>query len=286
MQRGKKITLQAPAKINWSLEITGQREDGYHLLRSLMQQVDLYDRVTLSTAEGDCCLCSGIPAQENLALRAWKRLKAALGLKESLEIRIEKNIPMGAGLAGGSTDAAATLLGAVQLLKLEISQEQLFSIGLSLGADIPFCLAGGACLVQGIGEKLTFLENIPARTLLLVNPGFPVSTPRVYQVYDQVGSNAQPDVPGLLRILEGDLVGEPAAVWGNQLYEAACQLHPQLLELENALRELGLAPLMSGSGGSFFAVCPDAEQAEEKCAALTGRFPWVQVVHTIGRGQR
>ena len=277
----KNIMIQAPAKINWSLEISGVRADGYHLLNSLMQQIELFDQVELILSDQDSCSCAGVADEGNLALRAWLAIKKRLGLRECLEISIQKNIPIGAGLAGGSSDAAAVLRGANQLLSLGLDQPELMSIGLSLGADVPFCLEGGACLVQGIGEKLTPLPKIPSYWLLLANPGFSVATPQVYRSYDQVGSDAAPDIALLQKLLEQNSPEKASDVWGNQLFDAALQLHPQLKEIESAFASCGLSALMSGSGGTFFAVCGDEEQARQAAASLGQRLPWVKAVRTL-----
>ena len=148
----QQIELSAYAKINWSLLITGQRDDGYHTLMSLMEQVDLADEITVQKAAFDQIACPPLPEDaSNLALAAWLALKKKLNLKDCLRIQIKKNIPLASGLAGGPSDAAAGLRGANELLDLGQTDEQLAELGLSLGADLPFCLAGGAAVVSGIG---------------------------------------------------------------------------------------------------------------------------------------
>ncbi|MDO4733240.1 MAG: 4-(cytidine 5'-diphospho)-2-C-methyl-D-erythritol kinase [Bacillota bacterium] len=277
----KEIHIKAAAKINWSLEITGRREDGYHLLRSLMQQVSLYDSLDLKLAEEDRCFCSALVDQENLAFRAWLALKRQLSLEECLEIHIRKQIPIGAGLAGGSADAAAVLMGANQLLSLGLSSEDLCLLGLSLGADIPFCLRGGACLVEGIGELLQDLAKIPSYWLVLANPGFSVGTPQVFREYDRVGSRQKVDIPAVVDCLEMGQRELLPSLWGNQLYEAACNLYPSLSRIPEFFLSLGLQPLMSGSGGSFFALCEGQAQAEAAAAELRRHVHWAAAVQTL-----
>ncbi|MBQ6808550.1 MAG: 4-(cytidine 5'-diphospho)-2-C-methyl-D-erythritol kinase [Firmicutes bacterium] len=276
-----RLKILAPAKINWSLEIVGQREDGYHLLRSIMQQIALYDEVEIKESSADHCFCSGLMDQENLAFRAWLHLKEQLCLKQCLEIRIEKKIPLGAGLAGGSTDAAAVLLGANRLLALGLPETELLSLALPLGADIPFCISGGACLVEGIGEKLTPLPEVQTSWLVLANPGFPVSTPMVYREYDRLGSSARPDLAGVRAALETNSSQRLTECWGNHLYDAACSLYPALNRMTEAFSALGLPALMSGSGGTFFAPCSGEKEAREAADRLRMFFPWAMAVSTL-----
>ncbi len=275
------LVLSAPAKINWSLEILGRRPDGYHLLRSIMQQIDLADRVTLTPAAEDHCFCGTLPEEEKLAFRDWKRLKAQAGLKQCLEIRIEKNIPIGAGLAGGSTDAAAVLRGAARLFDLPLSEKDLLELGLALGADLPFCLTGGACLVEGVCERLSPLPRVRDCFLVLANPGFPVSTPQVYQAHDRWGSDAQPDWPGLQQALEQNPSRQASLYWGNQLQAGAVRLHEELTQVERHFLDQGLRPLMSGSGGTFFACCESEQQAKEAAKALNRVLPWAAAARTL-----
>lgn len=275
------LTLPARAKINWGLEITGRRSDGYHLIRSLMQQINIADQVQISRSNVDVCTCDGLPQDENLAFRAWRGLKQRLGVSQCLDIRIEKHIPFSAGLAGGSSDGAAVLLGATRLLDLPVAQKDLLEIGLSLGADIPFCLQGGACLVEGIGQVLTPLHQSPTCWLVLANPGFPVSTPQVYQAYDQLGSTIMPDIQNVQKALEQGHPELACRYWGNHLQTAACQLYPELLTVEKAFRLLGLASIMSGSGGTFFAVCSGRAQAEAAAKELKKTLPWAAAAYTV-----
>lgn len=273
-------TMPAWAKINWSLEIIGRRPDGYHLIRSLMQQVTIADQVRIASSSLDACTCGALPEEENLAFQAWQRLKQRLSLSECLDIQIEKHIPVGAGLAGGSSDGAAVLLGAARLLNLTISRQELWEIGLSLGADVPFCLQGGASLVEGVGEVLTPLRQPPSCWLVLANPGFPVSTSQVYQAYDRWGSDAMPNVAEVQKVLEQGHPELACCFWGNHLQAGACRLYPELKKVERAFRILDLEPIMSGSGGTFFAVCRTSDQAEAAAMELKKTLPWAVAAHT------
>lgn len=277
------LRLSAPAKINWSLDIRGQRPDGYHLLASLMQSVDLCDRLCLAPAAEDSCLCQppltdGAP---NLALRAWLALKAELGLSASLAIRIDKQIPLAAGLAGGSSDAAAVLIGADRLLGLGLSQEELCRVGLRLGADLPFCLSGGLALVEGIGERVRPLPGAPVYQLVLVNAGLPLSTAQVYRAYAATEVGLRPDIHGQLRAL---LAGDQAEIIrcaANSLEAPALALCPAIAAVKASCAALGLPALMSGSGGSVWALAADPEQANWAAAELRRWYPFARAVATL-----
>lgn len=262
----KQIECLAPAKINWGLDIVGRRADGYHLLRSLMQTIDLADKVSLRCSRTDHCSCSpSLPdSASNLALSAWLQLKEEFAIRDGLDIRIEKRVPIAGGLAGGSTDAAAVLRGANLLFDLSLSREDLCRIGLKLGADLPFCLTGGLALVEGIGEQVTPQPASQTYYLVLANPGLPVSTAEVYRGYAEHkgGDERRPDLDGLLSALQsGDLSGIRCCC-GNVLEGPAFALHPQIAELKRRCLAFGLPALMSGSGGSVWALAKDQAQAE------------------------
>jgi len=278
------ITVAAPAKINWRLEILGKRADGYHILRMLNQQVELADAVTLKLADADTCTASVPIEGANLALKAWLKLKEQLGRTECLHIHIEKNIPLAAGLAGGSADAAAVLRGAVQLLQLPISDAELLALGLSLGADIPFCLTGGLMLVEGIGEELMPLT--PSRRLLVIaNPGCQQSTKAVFAACGAAVAAARDEGRGealaLAESLGSATAAEVAALCRNDMLAAAEQLSPQIGELMADFAALGLAPQLSGSGATVFALCDDPQLAEQAAAHLKERWPFAVACHTI-----
>jgi len=272
--------IPAPAKINWGLEIKGRRPDGYHLLRSLMQTVTLMDTVTLRRSRADDCRCPGLDAGGNLAFRAWLLLKQRCAVPDHLLISIDKRIPLGAGLAGGSSDAAAVLRGANELLGLGLSLEELCAVGLQLGADLPFCLHGGLALVEGIGERIRAVTPGRSWPLLLVNPGFPVSTAAVYAAYDELGEELHPDLDNLLAALENGDQEMLLASSGNALEAPACYLHPALTGLKQSLTKQGLRPLLSGSGGTFFAIADTEDQARELARFWKKRAFWAGVAHT------
>ena len=217
------LSLEAPAKINLTLAVNGRRADGYHYIESVMQAIDLTDRVDLvPTAGGTMVYCTGaggVPTDEtNLAARAVEALRAAARDPESLgglEIRIHKRIPVAAGLGGGSANAAAALIGANALWGLGFDQAALARIGARVGADVPFCVYGGTAVARGVGEVLSPLPAAAPLAGVVVNPGFPVSTAHVYRVYDELyaeaaGSNGAL-CDGQAGALTGDGAGETAA---------------------------------------------------------------------------
>lgn len=280
------MELKAPAKINWGLAVGPRRGDGYHELRSLMQTVSLYDRVSLSLSEKDGCNCDlALPEQTpNLALSAWLLLKRELGLRHCLHIDIKKRIPPAAGLGGGSADAAAVLRGANRLLNLGLSPQELSRLGLSLGSDVPFCLQGGLALVEGIGDRVSPLGLAPLQHLLLLNQGFSVSTAGVYAAFDR--QDRHTPAPDLDRLAQALLSGEGRAIGqaqANMLAEPACLLHPPLRELLAVAANISVAANLSGSGGTVWALGLDEMRAQMTARALSlqFRYPLCQAVHTL-----
>ena len=180
---------KAYAKINLSLDITGKRADGYHLLETVMQSVSLYDTVRVERAEEFSVSCSNphVPLQGNIAEKAARAFLAAAGLSGGASIHIEKRIPMEAGMAGGSTDAAAVLRALNSLCGERFSRQELCSIGAGIGADVPFCVVVGTCLARGIGEQLTPLPSMMPCRILVVKPSEGISTAAAYRMLDESG---------------------------------------------------------------------------------------------------
>lgn len=282
------LCITASAKINWRLKIIGRRPDGYHLLCGLMQNISLADSVYLRESREDSCYVSRGPAirqEDNLAYAIWLRLKRELELPYSLEIEIEKRIPVGGGLAGGSADAAAVLTGVNELFELGLSREELSVFGLKLGADIPFCLLGGLAKAQGVGENLTPLPPPPPLPLLLVNPGCSLPTAQVFARYAQSArqfaaeqaedaacsklakSLQEGDIPAILSLLDNDLT------------VAARKLCPAIAKLEQRLDALGLSALLCGSGATMFVLPQSASELKAAKSALAD-LPWMCEVTT------
>ncbi|HIP99815.1 TPA: 4-(cytidine 5'-diphospho)-2-C-methyl-D-erythritol kinase [Candidatus Bipolaricaulota bacterium] len=273
------LRLLAYGKLNLVLRVVGRREDGYHLLRTLMCAVDLADELTLSEAEGISLSTEGlaVPREGNLALRAAQLLAREAGVNKGVHIRLVKKIPSGAGLGGGSADAAAVLAGLNRLWRLGLSRRELQGLGLALGADVPFFLSESPAWAEGIGERLSPARvDLPGAFLVFVPP-FDCPTPDVYRLYDELGPPpSRPVRPS------GELRFE------NDLWPAALRLRPQLGELWRALAGLGgLGVGLTGSGAGLFVAFPDPEAAEVAAESLSGEVEGtVFVARPVGRGYK
>ncbi len=253
------MILEARAKINWSLDITGVREDGYHLMDMLMQPVSLSDTITLEPAEKLSLVTSGFPrlrADENhLAMRAARLLQAHTGCDRGAVISVHKRIPVGAGLGGGSADAAAVLCGLNRLWNLSLSGEELETLGLQLGADIPFCLRGGLTRTRGIGEKM---ENLPCGrsfSLIITQPCRGLSTRDVFRLWKEEGEYRHPDTESAVQALaSGDLPLLRRSL-SNVLQPVSMKLRPEIGRAIRKLQDSGAdIALMTGSGSAVFGV--------------------------------
>ena len=261
------VVVPSPAKVNLFLEIIGRRPDGYHDIASIMQLVDLCDEVRLRRRRtGIRVEVQGaeLPAgRGNLAYRAAALLLEAAGVEGGVEIHLEKRIPVAGGLGGGSSNAAAVLIGLSRLYELPWSQEALQKLGENLGSDVPFFLGDGLALATGRGEILTPLSPWPPQWLVLANPGLPISTAWAYREASSKLTEWQPRV----NMPSFPLGGRPQwpPVWAfNRLESVVLPHRPEILALKHLLREAGGAPvLMSGSGASVFAVVSDAVSAHQ-----------------------
>ena len=267
----RKIEQKAYAKINLSLDILGRLENGYHIVKMVMQTIDLYDELVFETQDRDCpsmeiTLVSDngeIPCgEDNLIVRAVRRMEAKYRIRKDLRITLKKNIPVAAGMAGGSTDAAAALRAVRDLFVPEVSDEELQKIGVTLGADIPYCVTGGTQLSEGIGEVLTLLPDAPQCGLIVCKPPVGVSTGEVYKRYDSLETVTHPDIDAQIEaIRKGDLACM-AGHCGNVLEEVTGAMYPRIGEIERFFEEQGaLISKMSGSGPTVFAIFADKEKA-------------------------
>lgn len=272
------VTLRAPAKINLTLDVKGKRADGYHDIESVMHQVSLCDTVTISRVpEGIKISCTSpeVPAgEENLAYRAARLVLSQFNIKSGIHIHIEKRIPVAAGLAGGSSNGAAVIKGMNELFELNLSQEDMLSLGLHLGSDVPFCISGGTAVASGRGEILEPVKVGRSLDFILVNPGFAVSTGEVYRLLDQEIITERPDSRKLTAALaEGDLE-QIAANLGNVMEQVVLKRHPAVQEIkERLLKEGALAALMSGSGPTVFGLFPSPTAADQALAAVQHSYP-------------
>ena len=275
------LEIQAQAKLNLSLDVLRRREDGYHEMRMVMQTVDLCDQIRLETGTGEPLRMSSslgfLPANEkNLAAAAALRLCEAVGADHGgLSIRLEKRIPVCAGLAGGSADAAAVLRGLNALLSLGLSREELAEVGARVGSDVPYCVRGGTALAEGRGERLTPLPPLPKCWVVLCKPEFSISTPALFAKIDSVRLRCRPDTQGAVAALgAGDLAGVARRMYN--VFEDALpeRQHARVNDLKNVLIQCGaLGASMSGTGPTAFGLFDDescAQQARERLSDFGG----------------
>lgn len=264
------MKIKAYAKINISLDIVGKREDdGYHLLKMIMQNIDLYDEISIKKQYDEITLSCNknyVPTDSrNLAYRAAMLFKEKYNIKDGVHIDIVKNIPVSAGLAGGSTDGAAVLKLMNKLFEVNASEEELMEIGLELGADIPYCIKGGTALCEGIGEKITPLKPFKDKILVLVKPAFGVSTKEVYKAFDINKVRVHPKTESLIEAMEKDDLNYVANNMKNLLENVTLRKHNILIRIKEEMNRYGaVGSMMSGSGPSVFAFFDDMLKAQ-KC---------------------
>ena len=261
------LTLLAAAKINLTLDILGQREDGYHLMQMVMQSVSLYDTVKLNLdSPGIRLVCDrpDVPCdQRNIAWKAAERFYKAIGKEPSVTVSIDKVIPSEAGLAGGSADGAAVLVGLNQLYGEPLTTEQLCEIGLTIGADLPFCIVGGTKLTEGIGEKLTDLPALPDGWFVIAKPPEGVATGPCFKRFDAIPKEAvlRPATEKMLKALDDQDFAAVASHMGNVLEAAAdCPGVERMRGIMEAYHPLGCC--MTGSGSAVIAAFSDKSAAD------------------------
>lgn len=267
------VELKALAKINLGLDVLGRRKNGYHDVRMVMQTIYLYDNVTLKKTEEPGIQVETnlfyLPVdEENIAYKAAELLIDEFGITEGIHITLDKHIPVAAGMAGGSSNAAAVLVGMNRLFKLGLSQQDLMERGVSLGADVPYCVMRGTVLAEGIGEVLTPLPPLPKCYVLIAKPGISVSTKVVYEKLDSKPIDDHPDIDGIIEGLEEQDIKKVAASMGNVLEKVTIEAYPVIERIKNAMKEAGaLNAMMSGSGPTVFGIFTDhstARKAKEK----------------------
>lgn len=271
------IRIHANAKINWSLDITGQRPDGYHLMDMLMQPVTLHDVVTLDSADALTLTTSGSPLlppdESHLALRAARALQQHTGCTRGAAIHVDKRIPVGAGMGGGSADAAAVLWGLNQLWDLHLTPDALEAIGLTLGADVPFCLRGGLTRTRGIGEQMTPLPCARTWSMVVIQPCEGLSTGEVFRAYHQQDTVLHPATDDAAAALAAGDLARLAQSVGNVLQPVSEDMRPQIAQAIAALKAHGAdLTLMTGSGSAVFGVFSRDDQAQHAYAALRARW--------------
>ena len=268
------IVLKSYGKINLGLDVLRRREDGYHEVRMIMQTVGLYDVLTMKKRKDDkiemTCNLSFLPTDErNLVYKAVKLIKDKYHIKDGVEINLSKRIPVAAGMAGGSSNCAAALKGMNKLFDLGLSIDELCEIGVTLGADVPYCIWGGTALSEGIGEKLSRVDAMPDCYILIAKPGISVSTAFVYKNLDLPALSKNPDIDGMLECLkEKDLTGICDRL-ENVLETVTIKEYPIIEKVKKHLMDQGAkGALMSGSGPTIFAIFEDKKTADDAMESL------------------
>lgn len=264
------IRLKARAKINLGLDVIGRRENGYHDVRMVMQTVGLYDRIIMTKIpEEDIRIKTNIgflPVNENnLVYKAIMLMKNKYNLKGGIEVDLNKFIPVAAGMAGGSSDAASTLFGMNRLYDLNLPMRELMNMGVEIGADVPYCIMRGTALAEGIGEKLTRLPDMPFCHILIAKPPVNVSTKLVYENLDSTQIQSHPDIDGIIEAIRLKDLALVASRMGNVLESVTVPLYPVIDNIKKDMMEHGaINAMMSGSGPTVFGIFPD-EQSMVAC---------------------
>ena len=281
------LTLKAYAKINLALDVLYKRPDGFHEVAMIMQAVNLADEVTLSSRPGDIVLTvsrTDLPADaSNLAYRAAALLKEYTGCGQGVHIALDKHIPMAAGLAGGSADAAAVLKGLNTLWDLRLGMAELSKLAARLGSDVPFCLFNGTMLAAGRGEMVTPLPPLPACYVVLAKPPADVPTAWVYRQFKPDRVAVRPDIAAMCKALEQGRLDGVADKLANVLESVTIPAHPEIARIKKCMLHCGaMAALMSGSGPTVFGLVSSLDQTESIVSRLKAEgVPEIFVAETV-----
>jgi len=285
----RKVRLRAYAKVNFALDVIGLRVDGYHDIATVMQSISLSDEIEIEriaegfefTFEPEGAEIG--PPERNTAYVAWKWLQRLTGGALPASVRLRKWIPVGAGLGGGSADAAAVLVGLNQIFDLGLRADELREVGARVGADVPFCISGGTALGEGVGEMLTPLPGPPAQHLVLAKPHRSADTGEIYRAHDAAGAESARCVEPVISALQSRSLRDLAASVGNDLTSVTSDLVPEVAALERELlarKALGAA--MSGSGTAVYGIFDDEGVAER--VASTVEAPFTGVYEPVPHG--
>ncbi len=282
----EKTVTKAFAKINLSLDVLGKLENGYHEVQMVMQTVSVFDLVTVEKTESGITLTTNLPYlptdNGNIAYKAAEAFFSYTGIKGGVKIDISKRIPVGAGLAGGSSNASAVLKAMNKLFDAGLSLKELCSIGVKLGADVPYCILGGTRLAEGIGEKLSPLPKMPKCSIILVKPAFSISTKTVYEKIDSCTDFMRPETQNLIDGLHKGNLDQIVSSMGNVLEEVSIPEHPILQNVKKELMELGaIGTQMSGSGPTVFGIFKDYDLACEAKKKLWGKYKTVYICNPV-----
>lgn len=277
--------IKAYAKVNLGLDVIRRLPNGYHEVKMVMQSIGLCDELTLEKASEGITLTTDHPelscGEDNLICKAAKLMFDTYHIPGGINIHLQKNIPIAAGMAGGSTDAAAVMKGISRLFDLEIPLDQLMELGVSIGADVPYCILGGTALAEGIGEKLTPLTPAPDFYILIAKPEISVSTKYVYENLDLAGVKRHPDIDGMVLSIESGSLQGILDRMGNVLESVTVSAYPVIDTLKRRIRELGAVnSLMSGSGPTVFGIFLSERAAEFACEQLKSEKLATQVFLT------
>lgn len=282
-----KLLVKAPAKINLTLDVLHKRPDGYHEIEMIMTTIDLADRLELSLLEKDEIKVIShnryVPDDDrNLAYQAAKLLKERFNIKKGVNISIEKSIPVAAGLAGGSSDAAAALRGLNRLWNLGLSLDELAKLGSEIGSDVSFCVYGGTALAKGRGEKITQLPAPPTCWVILAKPFIGVSTADVYRRLD-LNRITHPETEKMIQAIEECSFQQVCRHVGNVLEDVTMKLHPEVAQIKDQMERFGAdAVLMSGSGPTVFALVRHDSRMQRIYNGLRGFCDQVFAVRMLG----
>ena len=269
-----RIERKAYAKINLGLDVTGKREDGYHIVSMIMQNVDLYDTLTFEKNDtGEIILNASSPKiptdDSNLICKVAKQLREKYGVKDGVSVYLEKRIPVAAGMAGGSTDGAATYMALNKLWNLGLDTKTMCELAVKLGADIPYCIIGGTALAEGIGEELTTISDMPKCHLVIAKPDIDVSTGWVYKTLDSKKIENHPDIAGVRTAIENDDLKGMCEKIGNVLEYVTASKYSVINDIEKIMEDNGaVKAFMTGSGPTVFGVFDSEQKAKEAVEAV------------------
>ena len=261
------IKLKARAKINLGLDVIRKRDDGYHEVRMVMQTIGIYDRITMTkNVDGKFNITANLPflaVNENtLMYKAFMLVKNEFKFSGGIDVDLNKFIPIAAGLAGGSTDAAAVIFGLNKLFKLGMTVDEMMGLGVKIGADVPYCIMRGTALAEGIGEKLTRLKAMPDCYIVIAKPPVNVSTRLVYEKFDSIKDVSHPDIDGIIQAINGEDINLVAARMGNVLEDVTVREYPVIDVIKKDMLSMGAVnAMMSGSGPTVFGIFKDKDMA-------------------------
>ncbi len=288
------IRLKARAKINLALDVTGKREDGYHEVRMVMQSINLYDSISLTKSREPGIRIrtnrAYLPTNEdNLIYKAVRLMLDEYGIHSGVDVVLDKFIPVAAGLAGGSSDAAAAMVGMTRLFSVKTSMTRLMELGVKVGADVPFCIMRGTVLAEGIGERLTRLEPMRSCPILIAKPGINVSTKFVYSKLRLDENTVHPDIDGMIDAIKRRDINGVCSKMGNVLESVTVREYPVIEEIKRQMMASGaINAMMSGSGPTVFGVFGNRKNAGAcadvlRATGIAKQIYITEVFHCFGR---